>query len=397
MSASAGFDSSRYELYDPNAPEVPRPAATSPRTTVHWHGERSVFAARNELVRGLIPADEIILIGGQSGAGKTFVAIDLARALACGGTFFGHQVRDPGGTLFLLAEGVGTIAERLEAVRIEGGFTSPMPIAWHSLSGSLLNEADLKAVTAHCKSVAEEMPKRHGVPLKLIVVDTVAAAFAMQDENDAASATKAMRVLQGLHVATGALVAGVAHYGKTAETGIRGSSAFTASADAILAVHADREPMSGRVLSRSVSLTKSRWRDTGWQSGFELKGVRLGLDDEGEDVWAATVLPTALPHAKAGADRGWSRSLRLFRDAVVEAIGTHGKDRLVGGNGAKVRAVDIEDMRLIFYARYATGEGVGDVSAKAKRSALRNGLSAAIRQRLMVSETVNGTEWVWLP
>ena len=39
----------------------------------------------------------------------------------------------------------------------------------------------------------------------------------------------------------GALVIAVSHYGKSAETGVRGSSAFTASADSILAVHAERD------------------------------------------------------------------------------------------------------------------------------------------------------------
>jgi hypothetical protein len=371
----------------------------SRRPSVIWHGDAPAIVKRRELVRGLIEsACQVVLIAGTSGSGKTFNAINLAGALAAGGQFFGHQVAEPGGSLFVLAEGIGTIAERIEAVRADGIMDgAALPIAWMALSGSLSVEAEQNSLIAEAKRVADEMPAKHGVPLRLIVVDTIAAAFTLKDENDAGEATRAMQFLQALNVATGALVVGITHYGKSAETGVRGSSAFTASADAILAINADRDPTTGKVKSRTISLTKSRWRDTGWTAGFELQPIVIGQDEEGEDVLSCVVRPGAAVAAKASAERGWSRALRLFRDAVIEAIIDHGRDRQVGLDGPKVRAARVEDVRPIFYRRYATGEGIGDKSAKAKRSALRSALGSAIRQKLVISDTHGDEEWLWLP
>lgn len=370
------------------------------RLPLFWHGEGAAIPARRELVKGLLPAGEVAIIAGQSGAGKTFIALDLAASLALQSDFFGHRVREAGGTLFILGEGGGTISERLEAVRIgrlQGDESAQeMPIAWHALTGSLSHDETLKAVLALANKTGREMQARHGVPLRLIVVDTLAAAFAMQDENDAAAATLAMKVLQRFHVETGALVAAVAHYGKTAETGIRGSSAFTASADAILAVHADRDPMTGKVSARSLALTKSRWRDTGWQSAFDLQSVLIGHDDDGDDVWSCWVKPGGEVIEKAARGSRQSKGVSFLLQALTFALGEAGERKFpFGTDGPEVLAVTREALRSAFYTRYpADGETEAkrtQAKNKAFNRALLDGQSAGV-----IGFKDEGREaWVW--
>jgi AAA domain len=61
---------------------------------------------------GLVRAD-----GGESASGKTFLAIELARALSQGTAFVTKKARQ-GGTLYVAAEAPGTIPNRLRAARL---------------------------------------------------------------------------------------------------------------------------------------------------------------------------------------------------------------------------------------------------------------------------------------
>jgi hypothetical protein len=80
-----------------------------------WRPQRSRFifdgaaetARPQMLVRDTVPKDGICFIAGQSGAGKTFIAIELAICLAEELSFFGRKVRERIGSAFVLAEGGG--------------------------------------------------------------------------------------------------------------------------------------------------------------------------------------------------------------------------------------------------------------------------------------------------
>jgi hypothetical protein len=58
-----------------------------------FHGDEAI-SAPPMLVKGMLPVSGIAFIGGQSGAGKTFVAVDLAVALAGGSSFFGRKISE---------------------------------------------------------------------------------------------------------------------------------------------------------------------------------------------------------------------------------------------------------------------------------------------------------------
>jgi hypothetical protein len=96
----------------PPAPNVESP----PLIPVVWDGEAKHNPTK-WLVRDLIPMASIGLIVGEASSGKSFAAVDLARALARGGTFLTKAARK-GGTLYVAAEAAGTIPGRLEAARL---------------------------------------------------------------------------------------------------------------------------------------------------------------------------------------------------------------------------------------------------------------------------------------
>jgi hypothetical protein len=193
-------------------------------------------------------------------------------------------VRERVGVLILAAEGAGTIAPRLEALRLHrlGAIeAATLPIAWAEIS-------DANEIGAIVTAAAAEMQSRFGLRLGMIGVDTVAAAF-NADENDAQLATAAMKALGKLASDARTLVVAVAHYGKSDGAGVRGSSAWTASADVILAATGDISELSGEVKNRTLALTKSRYAETGPISDFELRSVNVGLDEDGDPISAAVI------------------------------------------------------------------------------------------------------------
>jgi RecA-family ATPase len=61
------------------------------------------------LIRDWLPASSLILIYGEPGAGKTFVALDIAVAIATGRDWNGNKVAR-GIVLYIAAEGVAGLA-----------------------------------------------------------------------------------------------------------------------------------------------------------------------------------------------------------------------------------------------------------------------------------------------
>ena len=284
-----------------------------------FDGEASLAAPR-ELVHGVLGFDGVAFLGGQSGAGKTFVAIDAAIALASGdASFFGRSVRERVGVVILAAEGAGTMAHRIEAARRARNAPEALPIAW---TGEVLNLADLKSIpetVERVRAVGARFLADNGVRLGVVIVDTVAAAFHLKDENDNAEGARVVNHLRQMGDALGCLMVPIHHYGKSADTGLRGASAFRAGADVVISVLADRNEATGEVTRRRLALAKSRTRDEGPIGDFDLKFEALGTDDFGEDFGACYVVPTDTKSAAAPRSK-LSERQRLALDALTDVI-----------------------------------------------------------------------------
>ena len=311
---------------------------------------------------------------GESRAGKTFAAIDLARALSQGSTFVTKRAR-AGGTLYVAVEAPGTIPGRLQAARLgplepfldetgrdksTGQEPKKLCVATLSNIPNLLTEDGRKQLVATARDVSEKMQTRFGIPLQLIAIDTMLAAFDIQDWNNPSETRRVMKSLAQISEETGTVVLGVHHHGKDVSRGAAGSYALTAAADFVLSVFADTDT-DGGVSARRIALTKLRDGPTGWCCEFELKPFKIGVDDEGEDIVSAFVDPRSIT---AGFGKlGRSRTKKeipvwlagRFTKAVQEALEEFGVDRAIQGGAVKVRAVRIDDVRTSFARQRAHG------------------------------------------
>ena len=383
-----------------------------PLIPVIWDGEVKHNPTK-WLVRDLIPMDSIGLIVGESTSGKSFTAIDLARALGRGGSFLTKPARK-GGTLYVAAEAPGTIPGRLEAARLgplapfldqQGRLTDSgqepdkLPICVIPHPPSLLNDNEVNRLIATAIDVSAKMQERFGIPLRLIVIDTLLAAFPISDWNSPAEVSRVMGVLARIARKTGAVVLGVHHHGKDLSRGPAGSFALKAASDVVLAVFADTDN-EGNVSGRRVTVSKLRDGLTGWGCDFTLVPHKIGTDDEGLDILSAYLDPkkeaAGFGRPRPTKPKNQSHASSAFEEAVAKALEQFGENQPLHGNGPQTRVLPLAKVRDVFNQHYKP-EGRSDNPQDAIRSAFNRGLRDARKKGIIGEGRWNDTDWVWRP
>lgn len=231
------------------------------------------------LVKGVLPQAELVVIYGESGAGKTFAVLDLVAAIARGVDWRGCRVRK-GRVIYVAAEGAGGLRKRLTAYARH-----------HDID---LADIELYVVPAApnllLKDDALELARAIAAlgPADVVVIDTLAQTTPGGNENAAEDMGKAVAHCKGIHRATGAVVILVHHSGKDSSKGARGWSGLRAAADAELEVV--------RLgATRVLQVTKQKDGDDHGRWAFDLAELPLGLDEDGDIVSSCAVVEAAMP------------------------------------------------------------------------------------------------------
>ena len=411
---SAGRAHPHSDLQDRAISQAESPAAPNvespPLIPVVWDGEAKHNPTK-WLVRDLIPMDSIGLIVGESTSGKSFAAIDLARALGRGGTFLTKQARR-GGTLYVAAEAGGTIDGRLKAARLgpiaefldehgrfkeDGREPDKLPIAVISHPPGLLTDNEVNRLIATAIDTSNTMQERFGVRLQLTIIDTMLAAFPIGDWNSSGEVSRVMDILDRVKRETGAVVLGVHHLGKDLSRGPAGSFALRATSDVVLTVFADGDS-EGHVSGRRLTVYKLREGPSGWGCDFTLVPHKIGTDDEGIDITSAYLEPmngtAGFGRPRPTKPKSQSQASSAFEEAVVEALDKFGANRPLNGIGPETRVVPLAKVRDVFYEHYKP-EGRSDNPQDASRSAFNRGLRDARKKGTIEQGKWNDTDWIW--
>lgn len=292
------------------------------------------YRSEPELVEGLLPSTGLGFLYGPSSAGKSFIAISWAMAIASG-----MRVLDlptlASGVLYIAAEGQAGLRKRLVAARRHHGLDD-VEIPLNYLP-AFINLADpdgkeVERVLAYARECSAEM-QALGAPLRLIIIDTMAAAAPGVDENTSKDMGPLIFRLQKLAADLGCLVLVVAHVGKDEARGLRGWSGSRAAADAAIECRVEREDPNDRespVTRRYVWLEKAKDGACGFTlSDYHLRTVEIGAKTSGQPdttCWveftpASPAPPTIADDIEAAA-RARMEALRLqVLDALVEHLG----------------------------------------------------------------------------
>ncbi len=244
------------------------------------------------LVKGLLQRRSHAVIYGQPGAGKTFVALDIAYHVASGLPWQGMRVHQ-GPVLYLAYEGIGGMAKRAAAL-VRRYEDADVPLY---LAGAEYNLRDL----AGRQTLGADIAQLPDKPV-LIVVDTLARAMKGGDENSAQDMGALNDAVSALIAATGACVLLVHHSGKNKASGARGSSALLGAIDTELEVD-----------SRQIVSRKQRDVELAPPVGFKLVPVAVGVDGDGDELLSCYV-EAAVPVAERTA--GLRGNAQLVWDAL---------------------------------------------------------------------------------
>jgi hypothetical protein len=271
---------------------------------LYAHGDADPRPLKNWLVKHLIPACGHGLLSGQWGAGKTFVVFDLFAALATGQPFLGNAVKRQCGVLLIAAEGADEVRLRLDAVvRAKCGNMARAPVRWYETAPMLLHKGSVETMIAMARQAEDSLQQEFGLPLGLIVVDTIAACAGYAragDENDPAAGQAVMNTLKALAQAIGCFVLGVDHFGKSIEAGTRGASSKESAADLVLACLGDKGS-GGNVADTKLAVRKNRGGRQGQEYPFELRIVEAPEPDEDGDAITTMVVDWLPPGAQRAA------------------------------------------------------------------------------------------------
>ena len=193
-------------VVDVDAPEGPR--------FEFMHAARFVEGAQPRwVIRNVLPLDEIAMIYGESGSGKSFLALDMLCAIARGMPWRGNEVME-GAVAYVAAEGVGGAKNRIRAYMQHNGVNiEEVPFFVLGGSPNLLEKKDVKDLTASLLRLDN---------LRVVVLDTVACVMPGGDENGGKDMGRVIAHCKAIHKATGALVLLIHHSGKDASKGARG-------------------------------------------------------------------------------------------------------------------------------------------------------------------------------
>jgi hypothetical protein len=379
-------------------PFVDQPSPVLP--ACRRHGEPNTAKPVRWMIKPLLPEDGLATLAGQWGTAKTFVALDIAGCVILGGTFIDYPVRRTGGVLFVAAEGAASIGLRFEAMlarklnlAILEGSTPAQPFSWVDFQPRLLSEGPSDLITM-ARREAAWMKQTHNVDLALIVIDTIAAAAAFSKENDSAEAQTVEDAMKTLSKQTGALVLGVDHFGKDAETGTRGSSAKEASPDAILALVGKRE-LTGRITDLRMGVRKVKDGEAGREIPFRLEVINCGVDEDGEQITTCVVHWDLEQQQRGGRPRTSDHGMVL--GALGRALGSHGTS-IPGPAGASlgVRAAKIDDVRDQFKILLRESQSQPtDMRDEAVKKRWQRARDAALRAGVVGAMTSEGTDYMW--
>lgn len=220
------------------------------------------------------------MLFGPWGAGKTFIALDLASRIASGEECFGSRVC-AGGVLYLSYEGNISMQKRMAAIKARHPERKLELFLMLPMRHALVSKAlpDRRAYGwAQAKQALEYFVYRHKQNPLLVIVDTLRNALGGSD-SDPDLTTPYFGFLQEMTALSGSGTLTVHHPGHSDKTRSRGDSGLEAAMDTIIRIDPETK-LIGTIKQRDGAARKIY---------YDLIPVSLGNDPEGEDCTSCVV------------------------------------------------------------------------------------------------------------
>ena len=308
------------------ATEPPKPA---PRYKLLGADELRELPPLAWRVRGVLPAVGLAALYGPSASGKSFLAFDMAAAIAEGQRWFDCRV-ESAPVVYAALEGEAGFKLRAQAWEVSRGRALPDGLRMMLQPFKLTDGQDVLDLTAVVPAGA------------VVVVDTLNRAAPTADENSSRDMGEILEAAKTLQTLTRGLVLLVHHTGKNAAAGLRGHSSLFAAMDAAIEVSRDGD-------RREWKVAKSKDGIDGEARPFKLKVETLGVEETGEAITSCVVVrDNAVEDVRAvKLPQGGNQKI------VLTALRAMFKDGITGKPGAPALAKCVELEAAITFAASA--------------------------------------------
>lgn len=322
------------------------------------------------LIPGLLPAQGLVVLHGEPGTGKTFLALALAAAIARGSEWAGRRATQRG-VLYVAGEGVAGLGVRIRAMIKAHGYDPGMRL--RIVPGAVNVPVDVAALIEEIRRVEGEA----GWSIGVVVLDTLARTAGGLDENSSEMG-QYITACDQISAQMRGLVMVLHHPGKDAGRGMRGWSGIRGAIDMEIEVAAGLEGM------RTITWRKQKDGALPSPLGFRLRMVETGeRDEDGAAVKSCVVemSDTPAPPVTRPRPSGARQQLIVSLAAIAAQRGVG-----VGEHGAPHGRPSISIQALVAAAAAA---------GKQPPSKIFTSLHTLLDRRVLLADP--SREWCWFP
>ena len=251
------------------------------------------------LVDGLLTKHGFSVLYGEPGAGKSFLAIDMALSVAYGKAWHDNPVQR-GAVLYIAGEGVGGLGKRIKAWQAHHKLTADVPFYVLPTAVRFREPDDVERLLRTIDNLDTKF--------SAVFVDTVARALLGGDENSATDMGLFVDACEIVKRHCECAVVAIHHSGKDAARGMRGSTALLGAVDTSIKVSK---------LEETVTLATEKQKDAEPMPDVAFTMTPVALIDDVSVVMTQADMPEKKPRS-AKLTEPQKIALQALRNLSVE-------------------------------------------------------------------------------
>jgi hypothetical protein len=381
----------RLSLYVPEASQDPEEPSKSKFMVESWDSIKDEPV--EWLIESIIPKRAFVALYAPPASFKSFIALDIAEAVATGRDWMGYRVPKKGAVLYIAGEGHGGMGARVKACKIQNN--SPDGANLYVIRAQInirSSQEDFDALIAAINELIAQIDE----PLELIILDTLmrmsGGGFNENSSEDMGGFITQAGKIQAIYLCAMLLIH---HSGKDITKGLRGHSSLLGAVDTELEIQRQDSVINSAdpsVIGNAIlTVTKQKDGADSIAVGIEVVNVEVGESALGFETITSLAVrhnpEIASSNSKGNKNNaGSGNNQRIEMDSLMKVIKAKGSYSVVDGTSRY--GVALDDWRAEFWGMKGCTE---DDKAAFKKAWLR------ARERLVaVNKIVIGSGWVWL-
>lgn len=301
------------------------------------------------MIKGLVERNGVFIMAAEKQAGKSFVVMDMGMKVARG-LQYGDRITSKGVVIHIACEDGKGVQMRAEGYRQANGISPDVDIPYIIMDRefTLMSDEVIDKLIAQVKAWEDY----YGMPVELIIIDTLSVATEGLNEIDGAEVGKVLARVNRLKDQTGAAIC-LVHHMNASGGRVRGHTSIEANVSQVFEIRPlmtkpqNRKDEPQKVLDgqgrhiRQIVLTKNKngLNDLKWKIVLEV--VNLGTDRDGDPI---TTCICARPARHSNSDTQEDNA-KLVGDQklVFDALVAAQADSTITGPGSGSKAVEHTD------------------------------------------------------